>query len=241
MQSWLLRSLTCQEFSFKPDTSPTAGGCWLFNKADVDVEADAKAVTGSKECQDPAIAAAVSAAAEKVEGVAGAVTGTAAAGVNTVADGVNGAASAVTGTAQAGVDSVTSGINGVAGTAQGHMNTITDGIGGVAGSVQGHMNGLTNGLTGAASSITGTAQNGVNALSEGASGAVDGIKVNADGKSLVADGSGSDHTLLYCILGGSAAAVPWLFSFMCRCDSGFARGRRLRDDAWGEKEEEAQC
>ena len=157
------KSLTCQEYSFKSDTAPTSGGCWLFNKADVDVEADPKAVTASKACKAPpaALAAAeagMNALADGVDGAASAVTGTAQVGVDKVTSGVNTAATAAAGTVQTGLDSVTSGIHGV------NANSLTDGINGAAGSaagaLQGHLNGLTNGLTGAANSITGGAQKG---------------------------------------------------------------------------------
>lgn len=62
------KSLLCKEFSYKEDTAPSKGGCWLFNKANVNFDEDAKAVTGDKTCQDTeasaAAAAAVAAAAQ---------------------------------------------------------------------------------------------------------------------------------------------------------------------------------
>lgn len=46
------KSLLCKEFSYKEDTTPSKGGCWLFNKVNVNFDEDAKAVTGDKACQD---------------------------------------------------------------------------------------------------------------------------------------------------------------------------------------------
>lgn len=60
-------------------------------------------------------------------------------------------------------------------------------------------NTVVGGLRGAAA---GTAQQGLDTV-------VDGVNAAAEGKELVGGEAGADHTLLYCILGGSAAAAAW--------------------------------
>ena len=49
-------SLLCQEFSFKQDTVPTSGGCWLFNEH-VKLVKDVNASSGAKSCKETATAA----------------------------------------------------------------------------------------------------------------------------------------------------------------------------------------
>ena len=94
------QSLLCKEFSFKEDTVPTTGGCWMFNKVDVDFQEDSKAVTGDKTCQDPVtaetpatieaakdnVAAISSATATSLGGVANTVAGAASTGVASLSD-----------------------------------------------------------------------------------------------------------------------------------------------------------
>ena len=243
---FLPRSLTCHTFSFKADSVPTSGGCWLFNQPEVTVEADAKAVTGSKECQDPAMAESsdagavqdavtdTAAAAGTVADGVKAATGSAEAGTDQVAAGVESAANMAAESVQSGIDSMNGGLNGLNGIAPGHLDSITDGI--TSASAGGHLNMQALSLKGGHvhESVT-------------------DIKVGPYAKSLLVDGSaGNDHTLLYGVLGGGAAAVSkphlvplGLCSPRLSCASqGSAGAWGLHADARGEggeeEEEEAQ-
>ena len=139
------QSLLCKEFSFKEETVPTTGGCWMFNKVDVDFQEDSKAVTGDKTCQDPVTAetpATIEAAKDNVAAISSA--------------------------------------------------TATS-------------------LGGVANTVAGAASTGVASLSDQASSAMDDASSafhESQGKDLMATETGSsDHTVLYCVLGGTAAAA----------------------------------
>ena len=204
------RSLTCHAFSFKADSVPTSGGCWLFNQPDVAVEADAKAVTGSKECQDPAMAelsdtaGAVRHAVTETAAAAGTVadgvkaaTGSAEAGIDQVRAGVDSATNMAAKSVQSGIDSMNGGLNGMHGIAPGHLDSITDDI--RSASAGGHLN-----------------MQALSLKSGHLHESPTDIKVGPYAKSLLVDGSeANDHTLLYSILGGGAAAVsgPHLVGF----------------------------
>ncbi|CAJ1428435.1 unnamed protein product [Effrenium voratum] len=73
----------CQWFSFKEDSYPTNGACYIFTKTDVAKEADPKAFSGAKGCKDLTV---LTDAANAAAGVA-----------SNLQEGANGAAADVAG------------------------------------------------------------------------------------------------------------------------------------------------
>ena len=174
------KSPICQEFSFKADTTPTSGGCWLFNHADVKFQEDSQAVTGPKTCQDREFDPGVAETMAKTAGVASGSSGKE--GANDVAAGVNGMAGSLKGVAQTDFKPVAIGINGA-----------TSGVA----SAQTGLDTLSQQTDKVLKDASGAVENGL-----------ENVPSASGKKSLVADSSaGSDHTTLYYILGGGAVAA----------------------------------
>ncbi|CAJ1350076.1 unnamed protein product [Effrenium voratum] len=195
-------NLLCQWFSYKADSYPTNGACYIFTKTDVAKEADPKAFSGPKGCQETTIltdaaTAAAGVASNLQEGATGAAADMQTA-VNGQVNAVTGAAADAQNAATAQLNGLQEGATGAAADMQnavnGHLNSLQDGANGA-------VNSISNAFSSAGAQLTGTANKAADQV--GATFKGEG----ADGKAMAAGSQSQDNTALYAIVGGGVGAA----------------------------------
>ncbi|CAJ1388894.1 unnamed protein product [Effrenium voratum] len=176
-------NLLCQWFSYKADSYPTNGACYIFTKTDVAKEADPKAFSGPKGCQETTIltdaaTAAAGVASNLQEGATGAAADMQTA-VNGQVNAVTGAAADAQNAATAQLNGLQEGATGAAADMQnavnGQVNAVTGAAADAQNAVTGQLNGLQEGATGAAADMQNAVNGHLNSLQDGANGAVNSI------------------------------------------------------------------